>query len=597
MSNPYYSWPMLVEYDTAVSQLAMRAEDLTDRDRTFVETIYLKEMQAPGHQIINGRRGTGKTHLLFRADSILRNNFSEGAVLPIYINGLQLNDELSVGSSDPMTVALAIYIHVMQHVGREVRRFVGELNQANFWDRIVGGRKSQHTRQAEGIVADLEETLIKGRIRLLPSGEVYNEATTLVDATKGSSVDASIKAYPKNLAWAVSAGVAAGRTSKSSSVTTSKMRGERMLSFRDVSATLVSLLDLLGGASIHVLFDEWSEIGTDPEVQPYLADLLKRTTSNVPRMYFKLACIPGRTRLATPITDQARHPIGMEEGDDLNAEVNLDTIVFAPESLDQIVPFFTRVIKKHVGEKVEWVRSLSLLDFESFLMTKVFAGEAPFLELCHASGGVPRDFINVYKLVTAGMAKAGGSDRQPFDLRAIRLGAQGAYDGKRASFGKIATPQLQLLDRIYKRIYVEQNAYRFLLSEEDAEDDRVQTLYMERLIHRLPGTYYYSRDERTYLYFQLDYGATIGRLMHNAANDARASYESSIWARLESFRGRFLGHTPDNDKNAVMAAYAALSDREPGRFDYEPHELIFRIGNTPSVSSRPRGRGRHRNRR
>ena len=67
MSNSYYSGPMLAEYDTAVSQLAMRAEDLTDLDGTFVETIYLQEMQAPGHQVINGRRGTGKTHLLLRA--------------------------------------------------------------------------------------------------------------------------------------------------------------------------------------------------------------------------------------------------------------------------------------------------------------------------------------------------------------------------------------------------------------------------------------------------------------------------------------------------------------------------------------------------
>jgi hypothetical protein len=143
-------------------------------------------------------------------------------------------------------------------------------------------------------------------------------------------------------------------------------------------------------------------------------------------------------------------------------------------------------------------------------------------------------------------------------------------------------------------MYVEKNAYRFLLSEEDAEDDRVQTLYMERLVHRLPGTYYYPRDERTYLYFQLDYGATIGRLMYNAANDARASYESSVWARLESFKGRFLGQAADSDKTATMAAYSALSEREPSRFDHDPHELIFRIGNTTVTASPPRGRGRHR---
>lgn len=42
----------------------------------------------------------------------------------------------------------------------------------------------------------------------------------------------------------------------------------------------------------------------------------------------------------------------MEEGDDLNADVNLDKMVFTPESLDQVVPFFTRMINKHVGEKL-----------------------------------------------------------------------------------------------------------------------------------------------------------------------------------------------------------------------------------------------------
>jgi hypothetical protein len=63
--------PTMNEYDLVVAQLATRAEDLTDLYGTFVETIYPEKMQARANQIINGRRGAGKTHLLRRVEGLL----------------------------------------------------------------------------------------------------------------------------------------------------------------------------------------------------------------------------------------------------------------------------------------------------------------------------------------------------------------------------------------------------------------------------------------------------------------------------------------------------------------------------------------------
>jgi hypothetical protein len=231
------------------------------------------------------------------------------------------------------------------------------------------------------------------------------------------------------------------------------------------------------------------------------------------------------------------------------------------------------------------------------------------MELCQASGGVPRDFINIYRaatVITANRAMSStlttnrtmsGRARPPFELITVREAAKSVYQGKRASFGRSASasPQLRLLDRIYQEIYVKKHSYLFLLSEEYAESDVVQTLYMERLIHRWPAIYYNPYDEHRYQYFQLDYGSTIERLIANIVKDAGASYENSLWAKVGSIGNMFLAHTWINetgqDPNSVIAAYTALFQQAAGGLDINPREIIFHPGYR---SSKTGSRGRHR---
>lgn len=596
--EPLISDQMLNAYDSTVARLATRAEDLTDFDETFVETIFPEMLEARQHQIIYGRRGTGKTHLLRLVEHRLRENFIEGGILPVYVNGSQLSQEISTVSTNPDLVALAIYVQLMEHIGLELSSFVYDLNQANFWERIVGGKRSQAAKQADAIAVTLHDVLTNGQVRVLPTGDVSEEAISLAEISKKVAAGALVRIDPRNLGWVIKAGARAERSTKSSSLTTWNIHGEVILPFSQVSFQLERLLDLLGKASLHILFDEWSEIDKDPQVQPYLAEMLRRTASAVPDMYLKLACIPGRTTLATPITEHVTNPIGLEEGDDIHADVDLDKIVFAGESIDQLVPFFMAMIYRHVGANVEWVRNTKFTHFQIFLTSLIFSDTSSFAELCQASGGVPRDFMNIYRQATAIAANTGksGQARPLLELLTVRMAAKPVYQSKRASFGRAMSPQLQLLDKIYQEIYVRKHSYLFLLSEELTEDGTFQTLYMEKLIHRLPATYYDPGDEKTYQYFQLDYGTTIDRLMADAAQDARASYESSLWAKIESLGSRFLGRTwmreYNQDPESIIAGYKALFKERVGRLDVNPHELIFHPGNRVTID--PRAKHRHR---
>lgn len=253
------------------------------------------------------------------------------------------------------------------------------------------------------------------------------------------------------------------------------------------------------------------------------------------------------------------------------------------------------------------MRAAAAESFDSFLARFVFAGQKPFLELCHASGGVPRDFMNIYRTATTLVSNAAksGQPRRPIDVATIRIAARTIYQSKRASFSGISTSkQLQLLERIYQEIYVKKNSFYFLLSEEVAEDGTIQTLYTERLIHRVPLNFFYDpTNEQRYQYFQLDYGTAIDRLMSNAANDAYASYETSNWVKLEADESKFLASALDDEvtrqKAALEAAITALFDAAPSRFDINRRELIFEPENrvvAESRASRTHRRGRHRQR-
>jgi hypothetical protein len=62
---------MRMDFDTVVTHLGTRAEDLSDPAATFVETIFPSVLRARQHQVIYGRRGVAKTHLLRRFESEL----------------------------------------------------------------------------------------------------------------------------------------------------------------------------------------------------------------------------------------------------------------------------------------------------------------------------------------------------------------------------------------------------------------------------------------------------------------------------------------------------------------------------------------------
>ena len=565
------------DWDRVASQLALRAEELDDPIATFVDTTFLEALKARHNQIIYGRRGTGKTHLFKRIEAELTETFEALRLVPIYVNGAQLWQQATLVTATPSATALAVYVKFVESLTSSLLDFVTSQAKSSWWGRLVGSPGATQSKAAHQIAHDLFNLLTTGQIRILPSGDASTEARTVNEAIEKAAASTGLSiniADPRSLGWKIGADLAASREQRRTGVSTLHLKGDVILPFNEVSRKLHDLLGLLGNSSLVVLFDEWSDI--EMVAQPYLADMMKRTFTVLGDMHVKLACIPGRTRLATPVTTDSVRPLGYEEGDDIVADVNLDQVVFVDNDLSQLLTFLVALLKRHTGASLAWASEMTDDTFTDFICNQVFQDQNVFAELCQASGGVPRDFLSLMRGVT--------SVPRPGDHRVqilhVRLAAKALYEGKRNSFKDATDKPLDLLDEIYKCVVAREHSYFFLVKEGLADDPKLSLLFTEKLIHRIPVTYYDDSSHQRYTYFQIDYGTSVDLLMSRSDQPSgKNATERTISNMMDKYSlSSWIGNTvassfAEEIAEQFVGQYLA-SESPGGRLDVSPRKLI-----------------------
>jgi Cdc6-like AAA superfamily ATPase len=513
------------EWNSVAVSLPFRAEELQDATEAFADTIFIDTLKAKQNQIVYGRRGTGKTHLLERLKEEYISKFEEYRSVPIFVNGSHLRQEVNLIIDIPSIIALSLYVEFIKTLVFQLHEFIDSQLDPGFWDKLSFGKQTQTAERAQSIAKELYQLIQKGEVRFLPAGEASDEIQTLNETAAKVSAGASLNlSDPRSLGWKAEWGASAGKETKQSGIELRKMKGQVILPFSQVSAKIQELLTLLGGASLVVLFDEWSDLDRDLNAQPYLADMIKRTFSSITQMHVKLACIPIRTLLATPITIDKPIPLGYEEGDDISADVDLDSIVYIENDMQQFLPFFLVLLKRHMGLYLEWVKLMSMPNFETFVFNEVFNGIDVYSELCQASMGVPRDFLYLFRRSTSKQVAQGQPKIQLFHIRSAALDL---YKSKETSF-QTGSQELSIVDEIYRNITAKHKTYFFLLSDELVQHPATRLLWAERLIHKMPISYYDMDTHTRYIYYQMDYGKFVDLLSAEAA--AKGEKEGRKWA-------------------------------------------------------------------
>lgn len=415
---------------------------------------HLGRVSSAQHQIVFGRRGSGKSCLLIH---YRRRRAAQDGVLAMYVNA----DEVKNLSYPDLLIRLLLSI--LESLPKSPRR-------RRFWKR-------KEQQPIERMVQELRSIL---------------EESDSVAVTQQTATEREMGGTGSIRAGSIGASVQGGQKD-SEAETAEFVRRKRDYLDRHLQDIKSLLGDALGATEFRrgaVIVDDFYLIHTDvqPDVVDYLHQLLRGTD-----FYLKIATVRHRSRLA-------RHGgkvVGVELGQDVEA-VNLDQTF---EDLGTTQDYLTAMVDS-LGNQVGIESASSALVSSDGLFA-----------LTLASGGVPRDYLTIFMEAI----QAARSDPQVGRVtpRSVYRGAaRVSYRQKLINLRSDAGGDAQQLEKVFTDLLEftlkERRKTAFLVSQDEANQDEeahelIQQLMDFKLIHVIvPDTSAASGREGRYEAYTLD---------------------------------------------------------------------------------------------
>ncbi len=474
--------------NTAFVGISRRAESV-DR-KTLVQTFVdlgplIPVLSSRDHQIVYGRRGTGKTHALLYVTEQLK---ADQAV-PVYV------DLRNMGSSG------GIYADTQIPLAQRATRLLLDVLGAVHESLI------EHAVTADLDLATLGPVLdrfAESITELEVVGDVRRETMlgTRADREDSSALKLALQERPSLEATLTSA-------NKLSSQTESRLEesgpARYRVHFGSVGKSLGELAKAFSPARLLIVLDEWSTIPL--ELQPYLADLVRRALFPVTGITVKIAAIEQRSNFK--IGSHGDYT-GIEIGADASADVDLDDYMVFDNNADRALEFFQELLFKHysseLGTKPKFRNSDELIQ-------AAFTQRNAFEDFVRAAEGVPRDAFNVLSIA----AQRCLNDK--ISIPTIRVAARTWFQRDKEGAVRSNSEAEELLHWIIDEVIAHRRARAFLLRS-NTRHPLIDALFDARLLHVIKKSIS-GHDEpgARYDVYKLDYGCYVDLLATSKAPD------------------------------------------------------------------------------
>lgn len=511
--------------------LSKRAETY-DREhliRTFVNVGPLFTILSnKDHEILYGRRGTGKTHALaFLSDSISK---AGDIVVNIDLRTIGSNGGIFGDTSIPITErATRLLIDTISFIQDGIIFKVIEESEERFDLSILSP-----------IADSLAESISQIRI----TGEVGVSETqtgkSKVDEKNGLELGVSTK----------SVGIKASFDEKHSFENGLESQVHRKgievhrINFSSVYSNLAELCAKIG-VHVWIIFDEWAEIPID--LQPFLAEMIRRTILPNRNITVKIAAIEQRTCLAT--IDAGGNRIGIELGADIAASQNLDEYMVFDNDENKAKDFFETLIYQHFISIVDpKVQNTIKINSSTLLLSHAFTQINAFFEFVRASEGVPRDGINILGIAAM---KAGDGK---ISIEDIRSAARTWFTRGKEKAISSNENALHLLRWIIDEVIGKRNARAFLLRS-NIKEPLIDYLFDSRILHVIKENVS-GKDEPGVRYnvYSIDYGCYVDLI--NTSNAPKGLFEV---IEEDDDKSVYI-NVPKNDYRAIRRAILNLDN-------------------------------------
>lgn len=456
-----------------------QAEELRE---TFVDSGVAVALEAIDHQVLFGRRGTGKTHALRYLETTVR---ASGNV-PVYV------DLRTVGS--PEGLFQAEVVHPTERAARLLVDMLTQVHEALLEAALNDDRLIVDTlfvNNLDFLLTAISSIRVNGEVEV----RIEDERST---TDKGSgSLGLTVGKAP-----AFNANLSAERSNSAKEVSAETRKGtERTsLNFRDISKALRNLANSISTKRVWLLLDEWSSVPTD--IQPYLAEFLVRCVLPLQMFTVKIGAIEQQSIFRVELADGSL--IGIELGADVTANVDLDEFMVFESNEEQARRFFLGLIFKHVTAGVEPEERLYELTQEQDLIRRGFTDVRAFNEVVRAAEGVPRDALNVL-----GRAALHAGERS-IAVPDVRRAAASWFQTDKAGALRSRKEAQDLLNWVIDNVIRGKRARGFLVNQKAAGSSLLLTLFDARVLH-IVRRGYSAQDQpgERYDVYIIDYGAYV----------------------------------------------------------------------------------------
>ncbi len=480
------------DLNTLIMKVARRAENAPAdvlRDAFVPVRSLMAHLESSEHHILFGRRGTGKTHLL----RYLQDQKTAEGALAIYL------DLRKVGSPDDLVAAqpggfseqaTGLLVDVVEHI------------HTGIYEQVLDDRWSPLLAEISGGLDALADAAT--RIRVVGETEVEELQDVRTQTERSTAGDLTL-GRESRLSWKDE------RRSQQS-----KRRSERKVSrghethhvlLGPLSGAIQTLARALAPHQLWVLFDEWSAL--PPDLQPLMADLLRRTFFATPGVVVKISAIHGRSRFAD--TEGTGAPVGLELGADTAASLDLDDFLLFRNDVASTLDFYAALLFRHLyatavrADRPEQA-AVRGIDSPERLVARLFAGPDSFHNLVLGAEGVPRDALQI-----AGLA-AGTAYNQQIGSLHVATATRDFF--LRDKEGNIPRSAQRVFTNLIEQCSRQQSRIIPLRRDGESNEEVIQRLYDARLIHRVRQGVSLDPQHPAEVYdvYVIDYGCFLGLL-------------------------------------------------------------------------------------
>lgn len=366
----------------------------------YVGEAILRDMESPDNQIIWGRRGTGKTHLL-KAFVQKINNEATNKKIALYISC----DQVKVQS--PIDIKFSSDTEKIKHLAREayisfLTALVEQLidnyqnilkNKYAYYDIFEHNQKrSQFQKTADARLMDLYENCTHG----VPT--FVKKKKTTIDKSKKEKQhkkEASIGFENKLTFHLNDLFSLKGKLSRKKTKQKIDSNQEEIITietyrfdFSKARETLKQLLATLQIDTLYICIDELWLIDQkrDLSIQPLFLDYIRQTFLCLGNISIKIASIREVTKLNSKAL--ATNSYGLQSGHDINELVNLDTQFLKEKDI-------IKQYEKILHARINYFSKNEDKYNTQYIIEAIFKNNTNLKSLILLTHLIPRNFLNV----------------------------------------------------------------------------------------------------------------------------------------------------------------------------------------------------------